>query len=63
MDVTRLDVTQKFLVPVMKPVILITLSNKTKKATKTIINLIALSSSQHLHLMKPISIPFILANS
>ena len=63
---TRLGVTQMFLVPLMKPVILmilITLSKKTKKATKTIIYLIALSCSQHLHLMKPTSIPFVPANS
>ena len=37
---------------------LITLSNKTKKTTKTIINLIALCRSRHLHLIKPTSIPF-----
>ena len=50
-------------VPLMKTVTLITLSNKTKKATKTIINLIGLPSSQHLHLMKLTSILFALANS
>ena len=50
MDMAWLGVThQKFLVPLIKPVTLISLSNKTKKATKAIINLIALSSSQHLY--------------
>ena len=44
-------------------VTLITLSCKTKKATKTIMNLIVLSSSQHIHLLKPTSIDFALANS
>ena len=38
MGVTRLGETQMFVVPLMKTVTLITLSNKTKKATKTIIN-------------------------
>ena len=64
MGVTCLGIThKKFLVPLTKPVTLITLSYKTKKATKTIINLIALSSSQHIHLLKPTSIHFALANS
>ena len=64
MGVTCLGEThQTFAVPLMKTVTLITLSNNTKKARKTIIKLIALPSSQHFHLMKPTSIPCALANS
>ena len=64
MDVNRLGVKhQKFLVPLTKPVTLVTLSYKTEKATKIIINLIALSSSQHFHLLKPTSTHFALATS
>ena len=61
-EATRLGVTHKFLVPLTKLVTLITLIYKTKKAPKTIINLIVLSSSQHIHLLKPTSIHFALAN-
>ena len=52
-----------FLVSLMKPVILITLSNKTKKITTAIIKLIAHSSRQHHHLMKLTLIPFAFSNS
>ena len=64
MGVIRLGVTHKmFLVSLMKAVTLITLSYKTKNATKTIINVTVISSSQHLHLFKSASIHFALANS
>ena len=64
MAITRLGVThKKFLVPLTKLMTLVTLSYKMKKTTMTIINLIALSSSQHIHLLKLTSINLALANS
>ena len=64
MDVTSSGVTQqKFLVPLKKPVLLIRVSNKANETTTTIKNLIAHSSIQCHHLIKPTSISLALPNS